>query len=908
MMRKLVVSSIISTFAFLFVANPANAANPPTITSISTSSGLAAGGTSITLSGSNFLARNEASGSVLKVDGIDIPNYVVNSSGTRVTFTTPAHAVGTVAISACSSAFNCASIQFQYVDYPALTSVTPNSGSTGGGETVEIIGTNFLGTKQVLFGTSSAEFTLISNTKITAKAPGVLAAGEAAVKVITNIGASSVNGSYAYTLNAPSINGITPSTGGISGSNTINISGTNFLTGSTVAIGGNAATVQSITPKLIVARTPRGSAGTVDVVVTTAGGVATSTGGFKYVTAPTISSVSPDFGPASGGYSVTISGTNLLNANSVSIGGVEVSLFTVDSDTQIRASVPSGSSGTTNLVVTTTGGRVSTPFTYSGAPSISNVSSSVISTTAGQSIVITGKNFIGTKIVAIGNINIDAFEVLSNTSIRLITPNLTTGSKNLTVTTGSGSTNFSIKVIGQPSITSIDPSSGTTAGNLAITITGLNLDSATSATVNGKSVSSLKIASASKLTFTLPASTTEGAVIVQIITPVGPLNTTFTYIKAASPIITLVSPNIATALGGTTIKITGNFLSSVNRVTFGGTDGKNLKVMSDSEIAITTPAGSAGSTYLVVYAAGGNARTTFTYASAPSITRIDQNFGKIDGGDQINIYGSGFLAVNSVKIGSSNASIYNILSDSKITLITPPGTAGTTNISITSNFGTASLAFKYESKPTISNLSIKSAPGAIPTNVTLNGSSLATTKSVKFDGVPVTNLKVISDTQISFDTPVMPDGNSVLTLTSNGGLVSIGFIFYEAGTSPSAKVCTPNVFPNIVFAKNSKDLTAKAQEQLIEVVKYVSKNNCATITIGRYAFASYAGKSSVIKSGNSLSIARSSIVGSAIQYLLRVNENATKVKAIDLLNAKSILGVSAKDSNPKYRVVTIKAS
>ena len=70
--------------------------------------------------------------------------------------------------------------------------------------------------------------------------------------------------------------------------------------------------------------------------------------------APTVSSLAPNAGPAAGGTSVTITGTNFTGATAVKFGATTAS-YTVNSATQISATSPAGS-GTVNVTVTTAGG------------------------------------------------------------------------------------------------------------------------------------------------------------------------------------------------------------------------------------------------------------------------------------------------------------------------------------------------------------------------------------------------------------------------------------------------------------------------------------------------------------------------------------------------------------------------
>lgn len=71
---------------------------------------------------------------------------------------------------------------------------------------------------------------------------------------------------------------------------------------------------------------------------------------------PTVSGLSLSSGPVAGGTAITISGTNLTAATSVTFGGVLASSFTVQSATSIAATTPAHCPGTVDVRVTTSGG------------------------------------------------------------------------------------------------------------------------------------------------------------------------------------------------------------------------------------------------------------------------------------------------------------------------------------------------------------------------------------------------------------------------------------------------------------------------------------------------------------------------------------------------------------------------
>ncbi|MER6830797.1 IPT/TIG domain-containing protein [Streptosporangium sp. NPDC000563] len=80
---------------------------------------------------------------------------------------------------------------------------------------------------------------------------------------------------------AATIGTITPATGDAAGGTAIVIAGTNFSPGSTVTVGGTAATsIVVVSPTKITAVTPAKTAGAHNVVVTTDAGAVTKTGGF----------------------------------------------------------------------------------------------------------------------------------------------------------------------------------------------------------------------------------------------------------------------------------------------------------------------------------------------------------------------------------------------------------------------------------------------------------------------------------------------------------------------------------------------------------------------------------------------------------------------------------------------------
>jgi IPT/TIG domain len=80
---------------------------------------------------------------------------------------------------------------------PTITSVSPSSGTRGGGTTVTITGTHFTKVLAVQFGNVAGHFTVKSGTKIVVTTPGH-AAGTVDIRIITKFGASAITSHDKY--------------------------------------------------------------------------------------------------------------------------------------------------------------------------------------------------------------------------------------------------------------------------------------------------------------------------------------------------------------------------------------------------------------------------------------------------------------------------------------------------------------------------------------------------------------------------------------------------------------------------------------------------------------------------------------------------------------------------------------
>lgn len=117
----------------------------PSISSLSPSSGTTSGGTTVTITGAGLAG---ASGVTIGGNAAAI----VSNSGTQIVITTPAGGLPGPESLVVTVAGNTASSTYTYTaPAPAITSINPTTGSTDGGTTVTITGTDLGGVTSVTF-------------------------------------------------------------------------------------------------------------------------------------------------------------------------------------------------------------------------------------------------------------------------------------------------------------------------------------------------------------------------------------------------------------------------------------------------------------------------------------------------------------------------------------------------------------------------------------------------------------------------------------------------------------------------------------------------------------------------------------------------------------------------------------
>jgi IPT/TIG domain len=489
---------------------------------------------------------------------------------------------------------------------PTITAVSPSSGPASGGNPVVINGSGFTGPDTVHFGTTATAFTIDSDTQITAIAPP----GTGTVQVtVSNAGGTSNGVSYTYTM-VPALTLLAPTTGPAAGGTAVTLIGTGLSGATGVNFGAIPATSFTIVSNTQITAIAPAGVGTVSVAVTSAAG---SSNGlpFTYVGVPTVTSVSPNSGPVTGGTVVTVTGTGFTGATAVNFGITPATLYFVLSDTKILAIAPAGT-GTVQVTVTTAAGTsVGVPFTYLPVPTLTSISPASGPVTGGTTVIVSGTGFTGATAVFFGILPATSFTVNSDTQITAVAPP-GLGTVPVTVTTPAGTASgLGFTYVLAPILLFSNPAMGPQAGGTTVTITGLGLSGVTGVKFGATPATSFTIVSDTQITAVAPAGT--GTVPITVTSTAGSSNgLPYTYLGI--PAVTSISPNTGPVTGGTFVTLSGTGFTGATAVTFGAAPATLYLVLSDTLILAITPPGTGTVPVTVTTTVGTSTGTPFTYA------------------------------------------------------------------------------------------------------------------------------------------------------------------------------------------------------------------------------------------------------------------------------------------------------
>jgi len=445
---------------------------PPTFTGISPAVGVLDSTVSVTLIGTNFISGL----SVDAVDGITVSSVnVVNSTTATAIFTIAADAsLGPRRVTVTTAGGTSGATEFDVVMVPpALTGISPSGGPPGATVNVVLTGSNFTTGMSV---DASAGITITSiavTNSLSATATFTIDAaadlGPRDVRVTTPGGTS---GAIRFTVlpPAPTLSAIDPASGVVGTAVAVTLTGTNFYAPMTITFATDIAvsSINIVDPTSATATFTIGSGATpglLNTTISTPGG-STSAALFSVIPLPpTLTRISPASvvqGNLDRSFLVTLTGTNLFDPT-IAISGTGVkappnvfvtsgttgtALFTVEANAPL---------GPRDVTVTTAGGT-SSPIAFTvvtAAPTLTSIAPAIGVRGSSVSVTISGTNLTAgnTAVNSIAGITITnpvVVNAITLTATFAVDANATLGPRNVTVTTGLGTTNALTFTVADP--------------------------------------------------------------------------------------------------------------------------------------------------------------------------------------------------------------------------------------------------------------------------------------------------------------------------------------------------------------------------------------------------------------------------------------------------------------------------
>jgi hypothetical protein len=700
----------------------------PQITSVTADSYPTSGGTTLTLTGSNFgISPTVGFGS----GGATI---IGTPTHTRILCTLPPGQGTNHAVTVSAGGVSSNTVLVDY-DAPEILSITPSSAGTSGSTLITINGKNFGLSGTVSIGGQSASITAggYSHTTITCTLP----AGQGANLPVIVTSAGRASNSVPFSYNPPAITGISVSAGPTAGGTLITLTGSNFGTSGTVSIGGQDAPVTSggYSHTTITCTLPPGQGANLPVVVTSANRSSNSVP-FSY-NPPAITGISPATGPTSGGTLITLTGSNFGTSPVVLFNGESVTPNT-SSHIELVFQLPAGE-GNNLPVAVSAGDQVSsaTSFSY-GAPALTGISAAAYPTAGGTPITLTGSNFGLNPIVKVGSsVAPLAPAGSSHTQIVCTLPAGQGIGKSVTVTVAGTESNALNLDYGAPVITGITPASASTSGGTAITINGHNFGLTNrSVIIGGQAITQLSSASHTQIICTLPAG--QGSNVPVRVSVDGRLSAAsgFAY---QPPVLSSLTPSSGPTSGGIRLTLTGSNFGVTPAVSIGGR-GVPLAVSSHTTLEFDLPAGE-GTDQAVVVTAGdqSGAALSFDY-EAPVITGITATSYPTSGGTVITLTGSNFGLNKVVTVGGQAATVQPGSTHTEVLCALPPGQGTNVPVVLTAGEQASPAAFISYNAPAITSISPGNGPtsGSIP--ITIIGTDFGQTPQVSIGGKPAAGI------------------------------------------------------------------------------------------------------------------------------------------------------------------------
>ncbi len=513
--------------------------------------------------------------------------------------------------------------------------VSPAKGKASGGDTVTILGAGFGFDAKVMFDESEAlNIFVLGDDRINVTTPPH-APGLARVTVFQADGeeVAVLEEGYLY-YNDVVVSEIVPAEGPATGGTPVTVKGTGFTEGTKLLFGEQLAiNTEFVDDSTILALTPTGMPGEVDVFVSNSLGLARLKDGFLYTAPPMVTKVSPVAGPSAGGQLTVIEGAGFVEPLEVRFGNVTAPVAELVHTGILHVTSPPHEAGAVDLWIVTPHGSTVVDdgyVFYDELPSgveILNLVPHSGSVLGGTKVVVTATE-LGTSLDTKVRFNGALGEVLSvdpvTQSAVVVTPaSVDAGWVDVEIQSPEGSavSEGAFNYVDDLAIAEIKPNYGSADGGTEITVIGTGFQPDAEIFIDALPATGVEFVSENELrAMTPPGSPGFAHVKVAQGVQYTLLLNGFFYTSGGMDLY-VITPDKGSIAGGTFVDVLGIGFAEDAEVYVGGKLASHTTFIDPTRLTARLPAGDVGTVDVQVVSLAGTAllENSYTYYDPVSL-------------------------------------------------------------------------------------------------------------------------------------------------------------------------------------------------------------------------------------------------------------------------------------------------
>lgn len=421
-------------------------------------------------------------------------------------------------------------------------------------------------------------------------------------------------------------------------------------------------------------------------------------------------------------------------------------------------------------------------------PSLSNVSPRTGPEGGGTRVTLRGVNFFDPAQVYFGDAPATSVVVLDEVSIAATAPAGPVGPVTVKVLTAGGEAELQdgFTYHKELRLDAVSPARVPEEGGVQVTLTGKGYDADTLVYFDRVPMRGVVVVDETTITGFVPA-LPPGRPEVRLVNREAEVRRSDLLVVFATPEIAAVAPGYGPITGGARQELSGQGLTDATRVAVGGVTAAGLEPFSDDRVGFEAPALAEGAHDVVVE--NGDAQDTLPggyIAYDPNDNTLallgaTPNRASTEGGDELVVVGRGFGVDAQVAVGGVRATVVSITANALVIVVPAGLPVGPTDVEVITNAQTVVGTGLFEVYAPIEVLTVTPdrGPAAGGTAVTVTGAGFVPGVEVRIADVPLTDVVVVSDTELTAVTAAGASGVHDVVVRSpvTRGVLQGGFTF-----------------------------------------------------------------------------------------------------------------------------------